>query len=116
VHDKTKLALATSTYASDNSDNIAIIECFPIINETGSSYDDQRGENNNTTMENNFEHFPEIPDSLMGISQWSNMMCVSHNNGDQDLYCKETPTIQLDQVSNALDDNSHVMMMMIMIL
>ncbi|RZB69615.1 Retrovirus-related Pol polyprotein from transposon RE1 [Glycine soja] len=42
VHDKTKLALATSTYASDNSDNIAIIECFPIRNETGSSYDDQR--------------------------------------------------------------------------
>ncbi|KAG5080933.1 hypothetical protein JHK86_004998 [Glycine max] len=94
----------TSTYASANPDNIAITESFPIRNETGLSYDDQRAEYNNAAMENFFEHLPEIPDSLVEFSQRSNPMCVSDNNGDQGLYCQETPAMQMDQVSNALDD------------
>lgn len=106
-HVKVETSLDTSSsHASDDSDDLGIIENCPIRNEARpSSHEDEQGEKNCTSIQN-LEHLPDLPvDSLVEISQHSNTMCDGNKNGDQSLSCQETPTIQLHQVSDAIDDN-----------
>ncbi|XP_061348620.1 probable ubiquitin-like-specific protease 2B isoform X2 [Gastrolobium bilobum] len=112
-HDKAELSLDTSGCASDDLDDIWVIENCPIRNEAKSTYEDERCEKKSTSMEN-LEHLLDITDSsaismpiysLMEISQHSNTMWAGNNKGVQHSLFQQTPTIQLHQVSEAADDN-----------
>lgn len=107
----TESSLDTSC-ASDDSDDIGVIENCEIRHEASSLYEDDQGDKNCTSIKN-VEHLSDINvsaainlpiDSLVEISQHSNV-CAGIKNGDQHPSCLETPTIQLDEVSDAIDDS-----------
>ncbi|KAJ1416411.1 Ulp1 protease family, C-terminal catalytic domain [Sesbania bispinosa] len=111
-HERAELSQDSSSCASDDSDDIGVIENCPIRNEERSLDEDELREKNCTSLEN-LEHLSDITgsaaiklpvDSLMEISPHSNTMCAGNKNGDQHSSCQETPTIQLHQVSDAVDD------------
>lgn len=98
------------TSASDDSDDIGIIENCPTGNEAEPS-DEAKGLEKSLSMEN-IECFTEVAGSAASnlplttvarSSQDSDTMSGSNKNGVHH-FCQETPTTPLHQISDAVDD------------
>ncbi|OIV97855.1 hypothetical protein TanjilG_12612 [Lupinus angustifolius] len=111
-HEMAECFLDASSDASDDSEDIGIIENFPVENEVQSSNEVGRGEKT-CSPEDNPEHLTDLSVSdannlsitpLMGISQNLNAKSNGNNNGDPHSSSREIATVQLDHVSDAVDD------------
>lgn len=102
--DKAESSRDASGCASDDSDDIGVIQNFPVGNEAGSSEDKKQDEYNCSSIEN-LDTLTEISGSaptisnlptstVLGCSEDSIMMCGSNKNG----------ALPVHQVSDAVDE------------
>ncbi|KAK7410459.1 hypothetical protein VNO78_01257 [Psophocarpus tetragonolobus] len=96
-------SLNASNGAVDDSADITVTKNCPVVNETGPSTDAEQGEKTCSAMEN-AEHVIDISPSVMENSHDSIMKCDDNKNGDLPSCGQETPTIPVQQVSDAVDD------------
>ncbi|KAK7311689.1 hypothetical protein RJT34_09980 [Clitoria ternatea] len=101
-HDVVESSVDASGVASDDSEDTRVTENCPAGNEPRSSNEAKQGEKTCTPTENP-EQFVDISTSVVGISQDSITECDDNKNGDLPSSVQETPTIPLQQVSDAVD-------------
>ncbi|KAK7282889.1 hypothetical protein RIF29_11993 [Crotalaria pallida] len=101
-----------SSDASEDSEDIGIIEKCPVGNEAQSSNEAEQVEKICSPVEN-FKDSTDISvsdggnlpfTSIMGIAQDLNTISKGDNNGDLHPYSQEVPTVPAHQVSDAIDD------------
>lgn len=109
-----QVAEASQSNASDDSEDIGVIENCPDGNEPVSSNEAERGEKFCPPTEDT-DHFIEIPgssgsnlpiSSVVGICQDSITDCDGNKNGDIDSPCQEIPKITSYGVLDAVDDKA----------
>lgn len=93
-HDKAESSRDTSAFASDDSDDVGVIENFPIGNEAGSSEEDKRDEKNFSSMENLGSLTEMTGSATTSDLPHTNMMSDSTKNG----------VFHLHQISDAVDE------------
>ncbi|TKY74449.1 ubiquitin-specific protease 2B isoform X2 [Spatholobus suberectus] len=104
-HDVVESSLDASNGAPDDSEDVRVTKHCPVMNEPGLSNEAEQGEKTCSAMEN-AEHVIDISTSVVGNSQDSITKCDDNKNGDLHSSGQETPSIPLQQVSDAVDDEA----------
>ncbi|XP_027353852.1 probable ubiquitin-like-specific protease 2B isoform X2 [Abrus precatorius] len=103
-HDVVESSLDALSGASDDSEDVRVTENCPVGNEPGSS-NEAEGEKTYSPAENP-DDVIDISTSVVGISQDPITKCDDNKNEDLHPSGEEIPTIPLQQVSDAVDDEA----------